>query len=42
MWWRECGENRALLQCWRECKLIVATMENKVEVPLKKLKIELP
>ena len=43
--WRGYAENRTLLRCWWECKLVqplwrigqtcTATMENSVEIPLK-------
>ena len=33
--WKGCGENRTLLQCLWECKIIIATMENNMEIPLK-------
>ena len=31
--WRGCGEKGALLQCWWECEVGIATMENSMEVP---------
>ena len=37
-WW-ECGEKGILVHCWKEYKLAV-TIENSIEVPQKKLKIE--
>ena len=39
--WRECGENRTLLYCWWECKL-VQPLWRTVWQFLKKLEIELP
>ena len=39
--WRECGENGALLQCWREYKL-VQPLRRAAWRFLKKLNIELP
>jgi len=39
--WRECGENRTLLHCWWECKLI-QPLWRTVWRFLKKLEIELP
>ena len=33
--WRGCGEKGTLVQCWWECKLVAATMENSMEVPQK-------
>ena len=30
---RGCGENRTLLHCWWECKLVRAPVENSVEIP---------
>ena len=33
--WRECGERRTLLDCWWECKLGTATMDNSMEDPYK-------
>ena len=38
--WRPCGENKTLLQCWWECKL-VKPLWKTVWSTLKKLKIEL-
>ena len=40
-YWRRCGEKGALLNCWRECKL-VQPLWKTVWTFLKKLKIELP
>ena len=40
-WWRGCGENRTLLHCWWECKL-VQPLWRTVWRFLKKLEIELP
>ena len=31
--WRGCGEKGTLLDCWWECKLVHATMENSMEIP---------
>ena len=31
--WRGCGEKETLLFCWWECKLIIATMEDGMEIP---------
>ena len=31
--WRGGGENRTLLHCWWEGKLITATVENSIEIP---------
>ena len=39
--WRGCGENRTLLHCWWECKLIQPLWRTVWRL-LKKLKIELP
>ena len=39
--WKGCGENRTLLHCWWECKLI-QPLWRTVWRFLKKLKIELP
>ena len=33
--WRGCGERGSLLHCWWECKLVVATLENSMDVPQK-------
>ena len=30
--WRGCGEKGTLLQCWWECEVGIATMENNMEV----------
>ena len=30
--WRGCREKGTLLHCWWECKLVLATMENSVEI----------
>ena len=34
--WRECGEKGTLQRGWWECKLVLPTMENRMEVPQKK------
>ena len=33
--WGGCGEKGTFLHCWWECKLITATMEDSMEIPLK-------
>ena len=38
--WRGCGENRTLLHCWWECKLVQPLWKTVWRFP-KKLKIEL-
>ena len=31
--WKGCREKGTLLHCWWECKLIITTMENSMEIP---------
>ena len=31
--WRGCGEKGTPLYCWWECKLIIAIMEDGMEIP---------
>ena len=31
--WRGCGEKGTLMHHWKECKLIIATIENSMEIP---------
>ena len=33
--WQGCGEKGTLLHCWWECKLIIVTMQNSMDIPLK-------
>ena len=33
--WQGCRERGTLLHCWWECKLVVATLENSMDVPQK-------